>query len=233
MLTEAQGFWEAISGKVRQLIRGETKNTFKCERYEVTTAPNGAQIGVTLPYGSNEIFLPYSDEVSNASVGDQVLVVWWGSMSNAKVYYFADGYTGLSVNELLDLVYPIGSIYMSVNSTSPAALFGGTWEQIKDTFLLAAGDTYTAGDTGGEAEHRLTTTELPSNMGKLAPMLYPNDGTTNGIFSIGSQRKDTAWSSGSKYGTAQINVSGGNQAHNNMPPYLVVYVWKRVPEVTP
>ena len=54
---------------------------------------------------------------------------------------------------LLDTIYPIGSIYMSVNATSPAVLFGGTWEQIQDTFLLAAGTNYTGGDTGGSTEH--------------------------------------------------------------------------------
>ncbi len=94
MLSEAQSFWSAIAGKVRQLIQGETKNTFRCERYEVTTAPNGSLVGVTLPFGSNEVFLPYSKEIDSATVGDPVLVVWWGSMSNAKVYYFADGYEG-------------------------------------------------------------------------------------------------------------------------------------------
>lgn len=94
MLSEALSFWEAIAGKVKQLIKKETQNTFRCERYEVTTAPNGTKIGVTLPYGTNEVFLPYSSELVSASVGDPVLVVWWGSMSNAKVYYYADGYRG-------------------------------------------------------------------------------------------------------------------------------------------
>ena len=94
MISEAQRFWDAIAGKVRQLINSETKNCFRCERYEVTTAPNGTKMGVTLPMGSREIMLPYSTEVSGAHVGDSVLVVWWGSMSNAKVYYYADGFRG-------------------------------------------------------------------------------------------------------------------------------------------
>ena len=59
--------------------------------------------------------------------------------------------------------YPVGSIYMSVNSTSPASLFGGTWEQLKDRFLLGAGDTYTNGSTGGESTHTLTVDEMPSH----------------------------------------------------------------------
>ena len=60
-------------------------------------------------------------------------------------------------------VYPVGSIYLSINSTNPSTLFGGTWEQIKDKFLLACGDTYTNGSTGGEATHTLTTNEIPSH----------------------------------------------------------------------
>ncbi len=54
---------------------------------------------------------------------------------------------------MLDTIYPVGSIYMSVNNVSPSTLFGGTWEAIQDRFLLAAGSTYTAGDTGGSATH--------------------------------------------------------------------------------
>ena len=69
---------------------------------------------------------------------------------------------------IADLVYPVGSIYMSVNSTSPATLFGGTWTQIQDTFLLAAGSTYAAGATGGEATHTLTENEMPSQIGRAS-----------------------------------------------------------------
>ena len=57
--------------------------------------------------------------------------------------------------------YPVGAIYISTISTSPASLFGGTWEQLKDRFLLGAGDTYAAGATGGEAAHALTVNEMP------------------------------------------------------------------------
>ena len=61
------------------------------------------------------------------------------------------------MDQLLNIFYPIGSIYTSTKSTSPATLFGGTWVQIKDTFLLTAGDTYSAGTTGGSANHTHTT----------------------------------------------------------------------------
>lgn len=63
----------------------------------------------------------------------------------------------------LNAIYPIGSIYMSVNSTNPSQIFGGTWEQIKDRFLLACGNTYSNGATGGEANHILTIAETPTH----------------------------------------------------------------------
>ena len=63
----------------------------------------------------------------------------------------------LNSADLLNKVYPVGSIYMSYNSTSPASLFGGTWTQIKDKVLMSAGDTYTGGSTGGSATHTHTS----------------------------------------------------------------------------
>ena len=58
------------------------------------------------------------------------------------------------VQDLVSILYPVGSIYMSTNSTNPKDLFGiGEWEQIKDTFLMSAGTTYVAGTTGGTASH--------------------------------------------------------------------------------
>ena len=60
-------------------------------------------------------------------------------------------------------MYPIGSIYRSVKSTDPSELFGGTWQMLKDVFLMAAGDKYAAGSTGGEAEHVLTVEEMPAH----------------------------------------------------------------------
>lgn len=122
---------------------------------------------------------------------------------------------------LLDAVYPIGSIYMSVNSTSPEALFGGKWEQLKDRFLLGAGDTYSNGSTGGEATHTLSVEEMPTHhhalrwyglgSGNGAKLAY---GNSNASF-IGND------------GAPMLDV-GGSKAHNNMPPYLAVYIWKRV-----
>ena len=124
--------------------------------------------------------------------------------------------------------YPVGSIYLSVNDTSPAELFGGTWEQIKDRFLLAVGDTYTAGSTGGEATHKLTKEEMPR---------HTHNALINGKWAISEDAINTNAFAGNSYAWVKNDLiariscndyTGGDQAHNNLPPYLAVYVWKRV-----
>lgn len=120
---------------------------------------------------------------------------------------------------LLDLTHPIGSLYWSTVSTEPGTLFGGTWERIKDVFLLAAGDTYTAGNTGGEATHTLTVNEMPTHTHPfISSKLYSQ--TANGW-------NAPTWGSESRTTSATSGSTGGGAAHNNMPPYLTVYVWKR------
>ena len=118
--------------------------------------------------------------------------------------------------------YPIGSIYMSINNVNPSTLFGGVWEQIKDTFLLSAGDTYTAGNTGGEATHTLTVDEIPSHRHPGLTVTEQPANIGNGNSGIGLNYSGS--NGGSPLATA---FAGGGQAHNNMPPYLVVYMWKR------
>ena len=123
---------------------------------------------------------------------------------------------------ILNKVYPVGSIYLSVSSTRPQTLFGGTWERIKDRFLLAAGSTYTAGATGGEATHELTVSELPKHTHRI--MMGNAEGTAQRVM----RYIDTgsAWWSGSGNDKLSEEI-GGDAAHNNMPPYLAVYIWKR------
>ncbi len=68
-----------------------------------------------------------------------------------------------NVEGILDFVYPIGSLYWSKNAADPGNLFGGTWKRIKDTFILAAGDSYAQGASGGTASVTLTTNQIPSH----------------------------------------------------------------------
>lgn len=159
--------------------------------------------------------------------------VAFGNFYDKTVGGVLQGYSE-ELDKMIDLInlnryYPVGHIYISVNETNPSSLFGGTWEQIKDTFLLSAGDTYKAGETGGEAKHTLTVEEMPSH--KHA---YP---FTNSLLGVGasSANKETnsltgnggSWSNIRASGNTMQNT-GGSEAHNNMPPYLVVYMWKRV-----
>lgn len=120
---------------------------------------------------------------------------------------------------VFDMVYPVGSVYVSVNSTSPATLFGGTWVQIKDKFLLSAGDTYKAGATGGEATHVLTVDEMPRHNHSIDNLNV--SGSATPYMTVQAQEKKGYG------GNVQTSFTGGGQAHNNMPPYIVVYIWQR------
>ena len=128
-------------------------------------------------------------------------------------------------NFVLDNVYPVGSIYMNVNSTNPGTLFGGTWEQIQGRFLLGMSSSYPAGSQGDEATHTLTTSEIPSHSHVA---LYGVDGAVDDF--LGGSGADYGARPGS--GTAtnyayKTSSTGGGQSRNNMPPYLSVYIWKR------
>lgn len=123
-------------------------------------------------------------------------------------------------SSIVDLIYPVGSIYMSVNATSPETLFGGTWEQLKDRFLLGTGDTYTNGDTGGTKTVTLTVNQMPSHKHNIHYRTKVVQSGTSGAWVLGGSTYD-----GSSNSTN--DAEGGGQAHNNMPPYLVVYMWKR------
>lgn len=149
-------------------------------------------------------------------------------MAGVPSFYWTKDFFQLNVplrlngENILSKVYPVGSIYMSLSSTDPKTLFGGTWERLKDRFLLAAGDRYSAGETGGEATHTLTKDEMPSHNHYAAinggTDSYGQNRTTISSFAIKAQGYTDS---------STIFATGGGNAHNNMPPYLAVYMWKR------
>lgn len=120
----------------------------------------------------------------------------------------------------VNLIYPIGSIYISTNSKNPSEIFGGTWERIKGKMLIGVDedddDFNTSGKTGGEKEHTLTVDEMPSHTHSAKYLAGATTGTSRYIVDA------------SGTGSASVNnYTGGDQAHNNMPPFYTVYIFVR------
>lgn len=166
-----------------------------------------------------------------AEQGDLLDVAW---NQRVRKNLTVDGTFTVGSKTLLNLIYPVGSIYMSVNSTSPATFIGGTWEQIKNRFLIGCGDTYVAGASGGAATHTLTVDEMPTHGNHLyASGDWIGQGASGGKYlntdanmsSYGSSGRGWLLSSNEAYPAGY--TTGGGKAHNNMPPYLAVYMWKR------
>jgi hypothetical protein len=126
--------------------------------------------------------------------------------------------------------YPVGSIYMSINSTSPAELFGGTWEALTNRFLLGSG-TNTIGATGGVNELKLraaignfnsTTNALGWKVADAISGVKYNYGGTFSIHStdvIGNKIR---------HGVPVYDIKQGSDTISVLPPFLVVNMWKRI-----
>ena len=160
-----------------------------------------------------------------------------------------------NIVNLVDIVYPIGSIYLSVNATNPASLFGGTWVQLQNRFLLGAGSSYTNGATGGSATmaHTHSVTAAGTNAGTaITKDQMPSHDHNIGFFRNALENGDYGLATGNYgfggrvavTGTGYSGNTGGGKTHthtftgsavtsgaasnaDNMPPYLVVYMWKR------
>ena len=164
--------------------------------------------------------------------------------TRASCVYFDDNTT---LSKLT--FYPVGSIYQSTGSTSPASLFGGDWEQIQNRFLYGAGGSYGVGNTGGEESHVLSMNEMPShNHGRISLVgdihggdtrVLPENSWVSGIFSrqdMGDDKYEIHRVDGRGSSVVpdihldashQHNLEGSGWAHNNMPPYYVCNIWRR------
>lgn len=132
----------------------------------------------------------------------------------------------LDKSALMNLIYPVGSIYASRQATSPASLFGGSWLQIKDVFLLGCGSRHSLGSFGGNETHTLTRAELPNIH------LGPESGNGFIAQSYSDRGEGSVVVGGSPFyyttSSSTTEALGSGKPYNNMPPYLAVYIWERL-----
>lgn len=147
------------------------------------------------------------------------------------------------IKEIVNSIYPVGQIVEYASNINPNDLYSWqTWEQIKDVFTLSAGDKYTIGDTGGAATVTLTIDQIPAH-GHTATASNDGEHIHSGV-----AKRNVNWQAGSDWTSdggnlvasegntnnagghsheIEIQNTGGDAAHNNMPPYLVTIKWKR------
>lgn len=126
--------------------------------------------------------------------------------------------------------WPVGSIYFTMNETSPAQLFGGQWTRYVDKFVYAVG-SYTAGQTGGSQTVKLVPNHIPAHSHGMRLGWSDNLETVNSVVTAVEKQGLTA-------GTAESHIVvdagyttdpvGSGTAHTNMPPFVAAYVWERV-----
>lgn len=117
--------------------------------------------------------------------------------------------------------FPVGAIFISTSEFSPASMYIGEWEKIEGRFLVGAGGLYNVGDQGGLSQVALTVSTMPSHTHYVSA--YYGSGSAYGKFhQMGKTSSDYADL------TKSTQSTGGDVAHDNMPPYKVVHIWRRV-----
>ena len=148
------------------------------------------------------------------------------------------------LKRMFNLMYPVGSVYLSTNSTSPAVLFGGTWTQVSGRFLYCTttskttgGSTSTGAYSGTSGSTTLTTNQIPSHTHGMAERVLVWDAaetTKTDIVQDGSydnavvKFKGWSWPTSATGGGAGHTHSIPSHTHSqNLPPYFTVYCWYR------
>lgn len=263
--SHAEGQSTTASGNYSHAEGWHTTAIGRCSHAEgLSTTASGfyshaAGFGTTAAYERQTVIGEYNDNKSanafeigngtgqgNTPNSNAFEVDWYGNVNiPSGAEYKING------TSILDLIYPVGSIYMSVNSTDPSTLMAGTtWQRITGKFLLAATDggssgaSQAAGNTGGAATVTLTAAQsgLRSHShgaGTNQAFIRYNYGTVSsgvGERSVasgasGNYKAPVVNNASVDFSYAQSTSSEGGDdatsAHNNMPPYLSVYVWKR------
>lgn len=198
------------------------------------------KIRITLTWVSGSFIINGSDHLSAS--GDELTYTLNPNQSiniisqTSSQLDYTVGTQSNIISSIIDVAYPVGSIYISSNTMHPSVIFGGVWERFaEDKFLLSAGSTYANGSTGGSATVKLTASQsgVPAHSHKY------NDYNTT--YTLKTTNRKPGTSTAVAYGTS-LTAGGGatertssnntaanaSQAHENMPPYLAVYMWERV-----
>lgn len=163
-------------------------------------------------------------------------------------------YIDKKISDLLNMFYPVGSIYETMDSSfDPNKKWGGTWERIKGRTLVGVDenddDFKTVNKVGGEKTHRLSASEMPSHNHSISVTegsagghkhtteLYHRDNAYAGSGNLDAYH----WSKGTKYNVstsengshthkinATIGTTGSGLSHNNLQPYVTCFIWKRI-----
>lgn len=253
-----KGYWKSVGGSYGEgvtlpsgavgLVTGDVEiaadRSYTAKIVVTDSLGNSAEFEENIP--TEQVAFHLKEGGRGAAFGkaaeqDELLDVAWDARFREDVQ--VDGALQVGGKTLLDMVYPVGSIYLSVNAADPQTLFGGTWARLEDVFLLAAGAEHAAGSTGGEEMHTLTVGEMPSHgnhlmQGRMYQELAENASNDssyrsntlylgkNAFASTGNfNRGWKDWNGGEMYPAGTLK--GGGNPHNNMPPYLAVYTWKR------
>jgi hypothetical protein len=238
---------QSLKKIIQDVVIEETKPCFRVYKAMVKNAPNGSTCGVQIIGDNSIINLPYSDLVKNAKVNDFVWVATlYDSFSNAIVFStvdfnfnLEDVATNIATNILknnitailLEKVYPVGSVYSSIQNKSPASFLGGGWEQISGGKVLQT--------TTGNADQYLSA-GLPNIYGKMlgvavwnadAANCTPNYDTTN-MFKSAYENSSDNNGGGQAYATIELDASRISNIYGKsttvQPPAYTVYAWKRV-----
>jgi len=205
-ITELDNKIEDIKKSMSKLVTTDEKGNIKCQ---------GDIEAVAL--GSKEAIITNNLRVDGSITSNKLDVLETLNANKVSNY---------TMTLIFDKVYPVGSIYMSFDDVDPSKLFGGTWERISDKFLYPS---TSSGKTGGEASHILTVNEMPQHSHRLYSGYGDYADTKVDTIRFQQWANNARGYNASGLGGKQfIENTGGNEAHNNMPPYITVYCWRRL-----
>ena len=213
------------------IIQGsETRGTANA-RFIVQESPTSSTISGTVIEGIAALAADVASAVSSAELSAS-------SASSAAQAAIAaqEEAEAIAIGDVRNIIFPVVSIVQYTDaSINPNALIGGTWERIQGRFLFAADDSHTIGSTGGSETVALTTDQMPRHMhytirmaqGETSPDYLHTVARSDFEHSQYDNARYQLYGVDAEANAGKSSYAGNGTAHNNMPPYIAVYIWKR------